>query len=133
MAGIAHEIRNPLNSIRLTSRVLARRFAAEPQAEESTTLITSEIDRLDALLSSLLVFGADEPGKLRRQPLQPLLERTLALVKPHAIERNVDLQLKADEPDCEANVDGDHLQQALMNLLLNAIDASGKTARWRSR
>jgi signal transduction histidine kinase len=126
VAGIAHEIRNPLNSIRLTSRVLARRLAGEPQAQESTSLITTEIDRLDSLLSSLLVFGADEPGKLRRQPLQPLLERTLALVKPHAVERNVDLQLKNAGLDCEASVDGDHLQQALMNLLLNAIDASGK-------
>ena len=124
VAGIAHEIRNPLNSIRLTSRVLARRLADQPQAQESTTLITSEIDRLDSLLSSLLVFGADEPGKLRRQPIQPLLERILALVKPHAKERNVELQFRAAS-DCEANVDGDHLQQALMNLLLNAIDASG--------
>jgi signal transduction histidine kinase len=124
VAGIAHEIRNPLNSIRLTSRVLSRRLADQPQAQESTGLITSEIDRLDSLLSSLLVFGADEPGKLRRQPIQPLLERTLALVKPHARERNVDLQYQIDS-DCEATVDGDHLQQALMNLLLNAIDASG--------
>ena len=124
VAGIAHEIRNPLNSIRLTSRVLARRLADQPEAQESTGLITSEIDRLDSLLSSLLVFGADEPGKLRRQPIQPLLERTLALVKPHAKERNVDLQCRM-ESDCEASVDGDHLQQALMNLLLNAIDASG--------
>lgn len=124
VAGIAHEIRNPLNSIRLTSRVLARRLADQPQAQESTSLMTSEIDRLNSLLTSLLVFGADEPGKLRRQPIQPLLERTLALVKPHAKERNVEMQLRADS-ECEANVDGDHLQQALMNLLLNAIDASG--------
>jgi signal transduction histidine kinase len=124
VAGIAHEIRNPLNSIRLTSRVLARRLADQPQAQESTSLITTEIDRLDSLLSSLLVFGADEPGKLRRQPIQPLLERTLALVKPHAKERNVELQFRTDS-DCEASVDGDHLQQALMNVLLNAIDASG--------
>jgi signal transduction histidine kinase len=125
VAGIAHEIRNPLNSIRLTSRVLARRLADQPQAQESTTLITSEIDRLDSLLSSLLVFGADEPGKLRRQPIQPLLERALALVGPHAKERNVRLNLLVDA-DSEACVDGDRLQQALMNLLLNAIDASGK-------
>jgi signal transduction histidine kinase len=124
VAGIAHEIRNPLNSIRLTNRVLARRLENQPQAQESTALITSEIDRLDSLLSSLLVFGADEPGKLRRQPLQPVLERTLALVKAHAQERNVGLQLQT-EPNCEASIDGDRLQQALMNLLLNAIDASG--------
>jgi len=124
VAGIAHEIRNPLNSIRLTSRVLARRLADQPQAQESTSLITTEIDRLDSLLSSLLVFGPDEPGKLHRQPIQPLVERTLALVKPHAKERNVELRFHSDA-DCEAYVDGDRLQQALMNLLLNAIDASG--------
>jgi signal transduction histidine kinase len=124
VAGIAHEIRNPLNSIRLTSRVLARRLADQPQTQESTRLITSEIDRLDSLLSSLLAFGSDEPGKLRRQPIQPLLERALALVKPHANERNVELQFRTHS-DCEATVDADHLQQALMNLLLNAIDASG--------
>jgi len=124
VAGIAHEIRNPLNSIRLTSRVLARRLADQPQAQESTSLITTEIDRLDSLLSSLLVFGTDEPGKLRRQPIRPLLERTLALVKPHARERSVELRFQADS-DCEATIDADHLQQALMNLLLNAIDASG--------
>jgi signal transduction histidine kinase len=125
VAGIAHEIRNPLNSIRLTSRVLARRLAEQPQAQESTALITNEIDRLDSLLNSLLVFRADEPGKLRIQAIQPLLDRTLALVKPHAAERNVELQLRASS-ECAANVDGDHLQQALMNLLLNAIDAAGK-------
>jgi signal transduction histidine kinase len=124
VAGIAHEIRNPLNSIRLTSRVLARRLAGQPQAQESTSLITTEIDRLDSLLGSLLVFGANEPEKLRRQPIHPLLERTLALVKPHAKERNVELRLRSDT-DCEACVDGNRLQQALMNLLLNAIDASG--------
>ncbi len=124
VAGIAHEIRNPLNSIRLTSRVLARRLADQPQTRESTSLITTEIDRLDSLLSSLLVFGADEPGKLRRQPIQPLLERTLALVKPQASERNIELRFRADS-DCEALVDGNHLQQAVMNLLLNAIDACG--------
>jgi signal transduction histidine kinase len=123
VAGIAHEIRNPLNSIRLTSRVLARRLADQPHTRESTDLITSEIDRLDSLLSSLLVFGADEPGKLRRQPIQPLLERTLALVRPQASERKIDLRFQA-ESDCEALVDGNHLQQAVMNLLLNAIDAS---------
>jgi signal transduction histidine kinase len=123
VAGIAHEIRNPLNSIRLTSRVLARRLADQPLTRESANLITSEIDRLDSLLSSLLVFGVDEPGKLRRQPIQPLLERTIALVKPQASERNIELRFNA-ESDCEALVDANHLQQAVMNLLLNAIDAS---------
>jgi signal transduction histidine kinase len=126
VAGVAHEIRNPLNSIRLTVRVLARRLQGSRQSEETIALVTSEIDRLDALLKSLLVFRADEPQKLRRQPIEPLLDRTLNLVKPHAEENGVNIRIRA-ESECEARVDGDHLQQALMNLLLNAVDASKRT------
>lgn len=126
VAGIAHEIRNPLNSLRLTARLLARRLQGQPAAEESTGLITSEIDRLDALLESLLVFRDDETGRARQQPLQPILDRTVALVRPHARDLQVDLAVPAPS-DCVAFVDGDYLQQALMNVLLNAIDFSGQS------
>src|SRR5262249_10285531 len=126
VAGIAHEIRNPLNSIRLTIRVLAKRLKGQAVAQEAIALVTDGIDRRDSLLISLLVFFAEEPEpeKERRQPLQPLLERTLALVKPHAEENRVTFRVTV-APDCQAVVNADHLQQALMNLLLNAINASG--------
>jgi signal transduction histidine kinase len=125
VAGIAHEIKNPLNSLRLTARLLARRLQGQAAAEESTGLITSEIDRLDTLLESLLVFRDDETGRARQQPLQPILDRTVALVRPHARDRHVDLVVPAPS-GCAAFVDGDYLQQALMNVLLNAIDFSGE-------
>ena len=124
VAGIAHEIRNPLNSIRLTARVLARRLQAQPEASESIQFITGEIDRLEALLKSLLAFRADEPPKVRVQPLQAIVDRSFALVKPHAEEAGVTLHIEGPG-ECEAPVDTDLLQQALINLLLNAIDASG--------
>ena len=128
VAGIAHEIKNPLNSLRLTIRLLARRLEGNPAVQEPAELITGEIDRLDALLQSLLVFRDDESGRSKQQALQPILDRTLALVRPHARERQVDLAVKAP-PDCTAFVDGDYLQQALMNVLLNAIDYSGDHGR----
>jgi len=124
VAGIAHEIRNPLNSIRLTVRLLARRLQKHPEATEPVEIITAEIDRLDTLLKSLLAFRADDPPKIRLQPLQPIIQRTLALVEPHASESGVVLQVDTKH-DCEASVDSNLLQQALMNLLLNAIEASG--------
>lgn len=126
VAGIAHEIRNPLNSIRLTIRVLAKRLHGQPEASESIQLLIGEIDRLDTLLKSLLAFRPDEPPKIRPQPLQPILERTLALVKPHASESGVSIHVNGPL-ESEAAVDSDFLQQALMNLLLNAIDASPRT------
>jgi signal transduction histidine kinase len=123
VAGIAHEIKNPLNSLRLTARLLARRLQGQAAAEESTGLITSEIDRLDTLLESLLVFRDDETGRARQQPLQPILDRTVALVRPHARDRNVELVVPAPS-GYAAFVDGDYLQQA--NVLLNAIDFSSE-------
>jgi len=125
VAGIAHEIRNPLNSIRLTIKVLERRLRKHNIGDEEAEMITREIDRLDKLLNSLLVFGADEPGRLYRQPILPILQRSMALVKPQVQDRGIVTDLNAPA-ELEATVDGDHLQQALMNLLLNAIDAAGR-------
>jgi signal transduction histidine kinase len=126
VAGIAHEIRNPLNSIRLTIRVLERRLRGQQEAAESIALLIEEIDRLDALLKGLLALRPDEPANLRQQPLRPVVDRTLALVKPHAQENGVSIRLNG-AMDAEAFVDPDYLQQSLMNLLLNAIDASGRS------
>lgn len=128
VAGIAHEIRNPLNSIRLTVQMLARRLRGQPAAEESIPTVLAEVNRLDSLLKSLLVFGAGEPERLRRQPIRPVLERTLALVRPQMRERGIETELQAPN-DIQARVDGDHLQQAIINLLLNAADAAGAGGR----
>lgn len=128
VAGIAHEIRNPLNSIRLTVQMLARRLRGQTGAAESIPLVLAEVDRLDTLLKSLLVFAPDEPGRLRQQPVRPILERTLALVRPQMQERGIENELLGPA-ELQAHIDGDHLQQAVMNLLLNAIDAAGAQGR----
>jgi two-component system sporulation sensor kinase A len=108
--------------------MLARRLRGQAAADESAPMVLAEVDRLDTLLKSLLVFGADEPGRLRQQPLLPVLERTLALVTPQSRERGIDVEISG-AGDVQAHVDGDHLQQAFMNLLLNAIDAAGPGGR----
>ena len=128
VAGIAHEIRNPLNSIRLTLEVLKRRLRKHDIGADEVALVTTETERLDKLLNSIRVFGADEPGRLSRQPIRPVLERTMALVKPQVEDRGIVTDLNAP-PELEAAVDSDHLQQAMMNLLLNAIDAAGTGGR----
>jgi signal transduction histidine kinase len=124
VAGIAHEIRNPLNSIRLTARVLARRLQDNAAAKDQIDMMVSEIDRLEALLRSLLLFRQDEAGLIQRQPVLPIIERSLAVVQPHAQERGVTVRLD-QSASADASVDSDQLQQAMMNLLLNAVDASG--------
>ena len=72
VAGIAHEIRNPLNSIRLTARVLARRVHDNSAAKNQIDIIIGEIDRLDALLKSLLLFRPDEANSFSVNRYFPL-------------------------------------------------------------
>lgn len=128
VAGIAHEIRNPLNGIRLTVQMMARKLRGSEAAEEGVPVVLAEVNRLDSLLKSLLVFGADEPERPRRQPVRPVLERTLALAKPQMREKGIEPELTGHSDIC-ARVNGDHLQQAVMNLVLNAIDAAGPGGR----
>lgn len=128
VASIAHEIRNPLNSMRLTARLLARRFEGNAAAAQPAQLIVDEVDRLDTLLRSLLALQPEEPLALTSQPVLPVLERTLQIVGPHAREAGVELVLAAPAP-ASALLDAGSLQQALLNLLLNAIDASGGRGR----
>jgi signal transduction histidine kinase len=123
VAGIAHEIRNPLNSIRLNVRLLARRLRGEPDAEEPIGIVVDEIDRLDRILQGLSAFRLNTPADLRQQALLPILQRTLALVNPYAEEQGVKVRLAASE-SLHVYVDDDLLKQALINLLLNAIEVS---------
>jgi signal transduction histidine kinase len=124
VAGIAHEIRNPLNGIRLTARVLARRLQGYDAAKEHIDVIIGEIDRLDSLLNSLLLFRHEEIGARHRQPVLPIVQRSLAVIQPHAQERGVSVRLE-QSAQVDASVEADKLQQAIMNVLLNAVDASG--------
>ncbi|PYS55382.1 MAG: hypothetical protein DMG13_04295 [Acidobacteria bacterium] len=124
VAGLAHEIRNPLNSIRLTARVIQRRLQDNPATKDQIDMIIGEIDRLDTLLKSLLLFREEEPRALRSQPVLPIVQRSLAVVQAHAQERGITVRLEQSAP-AEAPVDSDQLQQAIMNLLLNAVDACG--------
>jgi signal transduction histidine kinase len=124
VAGIAHEIRNPLNSIRLTIQVLERRLRRQNAAEETIPLVIAEVDRLDKLLNGLLAFRNEQCKNLRLEAVRPVLERTLALVKPQLLERGITAELHAPE-NLEALVEVDQLQQAVMNLVINAVDAAG--------
>jgi signal transduction histidine kinase len=123
VAGIAHEIRNPLNSIRLTIRVVGRRLKDNPGVHNEVEMVTREVDRLDELLKSLLAFRGDETSARDCQPVVPIVERSIALVQPHAQEHGVVVRL-AERTEGNAVVDSDRLQQALINILLNAVDVS---------
>lgn len=123
VAGIAHEIKNPLNCIRLSLQTIARTHKPG-EGQEEVQIALAEVDRMTRLLDSLLLFRTQKPANLVSCPIQPVLDRVLSLVQQPAIEKEVRIQQQIQDPSLAALIDPDCLQQSLMNLLLNAIEAT---------
>jgi two-component system sensor histidine kinase HydH len=125
VAGIAHEIRNPLNSIRLSIQYIERRLGNNGVRAEDLRPVIEEVDRLSALLTNLLTFQRTRQPDLRDQPVMPVLQKCVSLVQPQADARNIEIRTETGPAELEARFDPEHLTQMLMNLLLNAIEAAG--------
>ncbi|MGI8745109.1 MAG: two-component system sensor histidine kinase NtrB [Bryobacteraceae bacterium] len=126
-ANIAHEIRNPLNGIRLAMQVLKQRLSRNEIRHGDLELVIAEVDRLNALLTDLLAFREAQKPCLEERPVLPVIERCVRLIETQAREQNVGFRIRADEPEAHATVDTKQLTQVLTNLLLNSLAAiSGK-------
>jgi signal transduction histidine kinase len=124
VASIAHEIRNPLNSIRLCMQLLEQRLDSNTLRREDFHLVMDEVDRMNQLLSDLLAFQQGRPPQMKMQGIYSLLERCVQLTQPQAEKHGVQLLLHANEPDITASIDERQFMQVMMNLILNAIEAT---------
>jgi signal transduction histidine kinase len=126
-ANIAHEIRNPLNGIRLTMQMLQQKLGNKLGTGEirasDLDLVIAEVDRLSALLGDLLAFREARKPNIEQQKLLPIVERCVELLEPQAQERNIAIRIHADDASAHAVVDAKHLTQVLTNLILNALAA----------
>lgn len=122
-AGVAHEIRNPLSSIKGLTTFFADQFSEGSEAKAAAGVMVQEVDRLNRAISELLDFA--RPTDLKRQPtdLASLLTRSIQLVNQDAANQKVQVELDLADDICPVRVDPDRLNQCLLNLYLNAIQA----------
>lgn len=125
-SGLAHEIRNPLNSIRLTIQLLEQRLRTSSIRADDLQLVKDEVDRMNTLLTDLLDLQRVRLPRPDRQELEPVVQRCLDLVERQAAMQGSRVELFAFERGLSAFFDAQSLTQALVNLLLNALEASGE-------
>jgi PAS domain S-box-containing protein len=121
-AGVAHEVKNPLNSMRLWLEVLKANMPVEPEPQQAVKMLDSEIDRLDRAVKTFLNFTKPVELKLEETDLRALLEEVLDAARPSITKAG--LALRADLPSDvpPVLVDRQLIHQAVLNLLLNACD-----------
>lgn len=121
-AGVAHEVKNPLNSMRLWLENLKESLPADPDgnAKQAVNVLDKEIDRLDAVVKRFLDFTRPMDVRLEPTQLAELLREVLEVAQPQLQKANIQVAqlLPIDVP--EVYVDRALLKQAVLNLLLNA-------------
>ncbi len=124
-AGVAHEIRNPLVSVRTFIQLLPERLADEEFRTGFRELALGEIERICALINDLLAFSRPAPAERERTDLNELVAQIARLLEAEARRRDVAVSFHG-EPDLpQVVVDEAQVKQVLMNLLLNALQACG--------
>ena len=130
-AGLAHEIRNPLNAIRGSIEMLGEDAEEGSQGERLVGLVMRETDRLQKLVQDVLQYGRLESGERDRVPLDELLHEVALTVSNHPSYRpEVELVEEADV-GVEGTVNAEEMRRALLNLAINAIEAIEGAGRVR--
>jgi signal transduction histidine kinase len=122
-AGLAHEIRNPLVSIRTFTQLLPERIEDEEFRSKFLALTLSEVDRICALINELLAFARPAPAQFSRVDLNVCLEGICLLLESQARNRGVYLRTKLKPGLRMITADEDQVKQVVMNVVLNAIQA----------
>jgi PAS domain S-box-containing protein len=122
-AGMAHEIKNPLVSIKTFAQLLPERYQDSDFRETFSNLIGHEIDRIDSLVNQLLRFARPTKPLLKPMHVHEVLEKSLSLVGHRMYQKEIKLARFWDANVDTIKADGAQLEQVFLNFFLNAMDA----------
>jgi len=125
-AGIAHEIRNPLSSIKGFAQYFRKKFDTGSEDENYALVMTNEVDRLNRFIQDLLSFAKPQEPKFRPVDVIKVMEHTLKLMESDFQEKNINITKNFDEQIPQISADSDMITQALLNIFINANEAMEK-------
>lgn len=122
-AGVAHEVRNPLSSIKGLALLLKGKFDQESRERETAGLLIQEVERMNRTISELLSFARPPSLDLQNVSLRELLEENLQLIASDTQSNDIKTRLEVAGDLRTVSADRDRLNQVFINLLLNAVQA----------
>jgi PAS domain S-box-containing protein len=125
-ASMAHEFNNPLGIILGFAQGLLDSMDASDPNYQQVQIISEEAKRCEKLVQELLEFGRPKSADFMRTDVEQIIERTINLVQPHAAKTNVQTVIEVEPGLPQMYADAQQLQQILLNLCLNAVDAMPK-------
>ncbi len=125
-SGVAHEVKNPINAIVLHLEVLREKLPVlEPDSKRHMDVISSEIRRLDRVVQTLVDFSRPVELRLAEIDLRRTLEDVVLLAVPQATQQGITVERLIPSEPLYARVDADLIKQAVLNVVLNGIQAMG--------
>jgi nitrogen-specific signal transduction histidine kinase len=122
-AGMAHEIKNPLVSIKTFAQLLPERYQDSDFRDTFSSLIGHEIDRIDSLVNQLLRFARPAKPHLKPLHVHEILDKSLLLVGHRLYQKDIKLTRSWQANVDTIRADSDQLEQVFLNFFINAMDA----------
>jgi signal transduction histidine kinase len=128
-AGIVHEVRNPLASIKGAIEILGDELGPDSPRREFAELAVKEIERLDKMVGEYLRFA--QPGKLAVEPgnINDIVESVAALIENQALSKGILIEKELDHSIPKLSIDTEQIRQVLLNLAINALQAVSNGGR----
>lgn len=121
-AGVAHEIRNPLTSMKGYAEFLLLDEEKE-ERKEFIDIILDEIDRVDSIVEDFMVLAKPKAIQLEEENIIPIIENVISLLEFEARKRNVAIHFQPQEPIIQIECDENRMKQVFLNFIKNGIEA----------
>ncbi|WP_163339221.1 PAS domain-containing sensor histidine kinase [Desulfopila sp. IMCC35008] len=122
-AGVAHELRNPLSSIKGLAVVLKGRLTGDDEGRKGADVLVQETERLNRSIGELLAYARPESLEQQKVRLSAIVAETVELVRLDADQQGVGLEILSAEAEDVVFADADKLKQVFLNILLNSLQA----------
>ena len=122
-AGIAHEIRNPLSSIKGFATFFKERYRDNPEDRKTADIMVQEVERLNRVIGQLLEFARPMEMKRHWTSIQEVIQDTSRMIEGQANAKNIAVQTDLSQHIGDIFIDRDKITQVLLNLYLNALEA----------